>query len=145
MLPDYYSYTATFTPDEDGWLVEFPDLERCATNADSLEEAIVQANNILEDYIAFLERNNRPIPEPTPYDDIELPKNGSKQRIVVLMREARLRWRDKKVKRTITIPAWIDQIANAEGINLSLVLQETLTRRFKRKNTSNSKIRTATA
>ena len=145
MLPDYYSYTATFTQDEDGWLVEFPDLERCTTNADSLEEAIVQANNILEDYMAILERNNMPIPEPTPYDDIELPKNGSKQRIVVVMREARLRWLDKKVKRTITIPAWIDQIANAEGINLSLVLQDTLTRRFKRKNTSNGEIRTATA
>ena len=97
MLPDYYSYTATFTQDEDGWLVEFPDLERCTTNADSLEEAIVQANNILEDYIALLERNNRPIPEPTPYDDIELPKNGSKQRIVVVMREARLRWLDKRL------------------------------------------------
>ena len=36
--PDYYSYMATFSKDDDGWLVEFPDLERCATNADTLDE-----------------------------------------------------------------------------------------------------------
>ena len=145
MLPDYYSYTAIFTPDEDGWVVDFPDLERCATNADSLEEAIVQANNILEDYMAILERNNMPIPEPTPYEDIEPPKYGYKQRIVVVMREARLRWLEKKVKRTITLPAWIDQIASEEGLNLSQILQATLTRRFKCRNTSKGKVRTATA
>lgn len=138
MLPDYYSYTATFTQDGDSWLVEFPDLERCATNAETQEEAIIQAGNILEDYMAILERNNMPIPEPTPYENIEPPAEGNKQRIVVAMREARLRWLGKRVKRTITLPAWIDQIANEEGLNLSQILQATLTRRFKRKNASKS-------
>ena len=64
-------YPAIFHHEDNSYWVEFPDLERCTTNADSLEEAIVQANNILEDYMAILERNNMPIPEPTPYDDIE--------------------------------------------------------------------------
>lgn len=132
MLPDYYSYTATFTPEEDSWLVEFPDLERCATNADTLEEAILQANNVLEDYMAILERDNMPVPEPTPYESIEVPAGGSKQRIVVQMQKARLRWSNETVRRTVTLPAWIDKEAQEEGLNLSQLLQGVLVRLLRR-------------
>ena len=92
-LPNYYSYTATFTKEIDGWLVEFPDLERCVTNADTLDEAIIQANNILEDYMAILERDGLNIPEPTPYEKISTQENCEKQRIVVSMQNARERWK----------------------------------------------------
>lgn len=126
--PDYYSYTAVFSRDDDGWLVEFPDLERCSTNADSLEEAIIQANNILEDYMAILERDNYVIPEATPYEKINA-KN--KQRIVVPMQNARLRWQNKIVKRTVTLPAWIEQRAIEEGLNFSQILQSALKRKFR--------------
>ena len=126
--PDYYSYTATFSKDDDGWLVEFPDLERCVTNANTLDEAIIQANNILEDYMAILERDNAIIPEATPYEKI----NASiKQRIVVSMLNARLRWQNKIVKHTVTLPAWIEQKALEKGINFSQVLQSDLLRKFK--------------
>ena len=55
-------------------------MERCATNAGTLDKAIVQANNILEDYMALLERDNLIIPEATPYEKINAP---IKQRIAV--------------------------------------------------------------
>ena len=126
--PDYYSYTATFSKDDDGWLVEFPDLERCDTNADTLDEAIIQANSILEDYMALLERNNLIIPEVTPYEKINAP---IKQKIVVAMQNARLHWQNKTVKRTVTFPAWIEQKALKKGLNFSQVLQSALIRKFK--------------
>ena len=126
--PDYYSYTATFSKDDDGWLIEFPDLERCATNGDTLDEAIIQANNILEDYMALLERDNLIIPEATPYEKINAP---IKQRIVVSMQSARLRWQNKTVRRTVTLPAWIEQKALEKGLNFSQVLQSALIRKFK--------------
>ena len=126
--PDYYSYTATFSKDDDGWLVEFPDLERCATNAETLDEAIIQANNILEDYMALLERDNLIIPKATPYEKINAP---IKQRIVVSMQNARLRWQNKTVRRTVTLPAWIEQKALEKGLNFSQVLQSALMRKFK--------------
>lgn len=111
MLPDFYSYSAVFSHEADGWIVDFPDLERCSTNADSLDEAIVQAHNILEDYMATLE--------------------GSKQRIVVSMREARIRWANKTVRKTVTLPAWIVQKANFQGLNLSKILLDSLKRKLK--------------
>ena len=130
-FPDYYSYTATFSHDDDGWIVEFPDLERCSTNADSLDEAIIQAHNILEDYMAILERDHMPIPESTPYESVEIPAGGNKQRIVVSMHNARSRWQNKTVKKTVTLPAWIVQVASDEGINLSAFLQDSLMRKLK--------------
>ena len=111
MLPDFYSYSAVFSHEADGWIVNFPDLERCSTNADSLDEAIVQAHNILEDYMAILE--------------------GSKQRIVVSMREARIRWANKTVRKTVTLLAWIVQKANFQGLNLSKILLDSLKRKLK--------------
>lgn len=111
MLPDFYLYSAVFSHEADGWIVNFPDLERCSTNADSLDEAIVQAHNILEDYMAILD--------------------GSKQRIVVSMREARIRWANKTVRQTVTLPAWIIQKANFQGLNLSKILLDSLKRKLK--------------
>lgn len=131
MKPDYYSYTAVFSKDADGWLVEFPDLERCATNAETMDEAIIQANNILEDYMAILERDHQAIPVPTPHGDIGTPVGGMKQRIVVAMANARNRWQNKTVKRTVTLPAWIEQRASEDGLNLSQFLQSALMHRFK--------------
>ena len=121
--PDYYSYTATFSKDDDGWLVEFSDLERCAMNAETLYEAIV-----LEDYMALLERNNLIIPEVTPYEKINAP---IKQKIVVAMQNARLHWQNKTVKRTVTFPAWIEQKALKKGLKFSQVLQSALIRKIK--------------
>ena len=129
-LPDYYSYTATFTKEVDGWLVEFPDLERCVTNADTLDEAIIQAKNILEDYMAILERDGLDIPAPTPYEKIQTQRNCEKQRIVVSMQKARERWKNKSVKKIIRIPAWINQKAVNAGLNFSQILQSAILKKL---------------
>lgn len=131
IFPDYYSYTATFSHDEDGWLVVFPDLERCVTNAASLDEAIMQAHNILEDYMAILERDHMTIPQPTQFEMVETPLGGNKQIIVVNMHKARYRWQSKVVKKSVYLPAWIAELASDEGINLSIFLQKALRRKFK--------------
>ena len=128
-LPEHYSYTAVFTQDAgDGWwLVTFPDLERCVTNTETLDEAIIQANNILEDYMALLERDVGTIPEPTPFDKVSVPAGGVKQRIVVPMEMARRRWENKSVNRTVTLPSWMDQKGREAGLNFSQLLQSAVT------------------
>ena len=129
-LPDYYSYTAVLIQEDDGWLVEFPDIERCATNADTIEGAIIQAHNILEDYLAILERDDKEMPSATPYEDIEVP-DGMKQRIIVPMAEARMRWRNETVKRVVILPAWLERKAVEAGYDFSNVLKSALLRRIR--------------
>jgi predicted RNase H-like HicB family nuclease len=98
--PEYYAYAASFEKDEDDyWLACFPDLEGCATNAKTLEEAILQAHNILEDYMAIMERQNTPIPVPSPIEAIKVSEGAIVQRVVIPMKDARRRWEDKAVNR----------------------------------------------
>lgn len=123
-LPAHYAYTAVIEKDgPELWMVRFPDLERCMTDAESLEDAIIQAGNILEDYMAILEQDTGIIPEPTPFEDVEVPEGGRKQYVAVPMADARRRWANKSINRTVTLPAWLDQKGRDAGLNFSQLLQ----------------------
>ena len=128
-FPDSYAYTAVFTHDAgDGWwLVTFPDLEGCMTNTETLEEGIIQANNILEDYMAVLEIDVGSAPDPTPFDKVSVPAGGVKQLIAVPMEGARRRWGNKSVNRMVTLPSWMDQKGREAGLNFSQLLQAAVT------------------
>jgi predicted RNase H-like HicB family nuclease len=128
-LPDYYSYTAVFETDSSGfWMAAFPDLEGCATNAKTLEEAIIQAQNVLEDYMAIVERDGADIPDATPYEAVGVPDGGMSQRIVVSMRAARKRWEERSVNRMVTLPAWLDEKGREANLNFSQLLQAAVAR-----------------
>ena len=128
----YYSYIAVFEKDSSGfWMAGFPDLAGCVTNARTLEEAIIQAQNILEDYMAIIERDGSEIPKPTPFEDFEVAGGAIAQRIVVDMTCARKRWEDRAVNRMVTLPAWLDEKGREEGLNFSQLLQAAVTKELR--------------
>lgn len=128
-LPAHYAYTAVFEKDDSNfWMVSFPDLEGCATNAKILEEAIIQAQNILEDYMAILECDGMSIPDATPFEAVQVESGGEKQRIVVSMQGARRRWQEKSVNRMVTLPSWMDQKGREANLNFSQLLQAAVTK-----------------
>ena len=127
-LPEFYAYTAIIERDGEFWMARFPDLERCMTDTETWEDAIVQAGNILEDYMAIMELDGWDIPEPTPFEEVQVPEGGWKQYVVVPMAEARRRWENRSVNRTITLPAWMDQKGRDAGLNFSQLLQAAVSR-----------------
>ena len=56
--------------EEDGFWIEFPDLEGCQTVGDTLEELIANAQEALGLYIVSLIENGQPIPEPSKFDTV---------------------------------------------------------------------------
>jgi predicted RNase H-like HicB family nuclease len=127
-LPEYYSYTAVFTKDRSGfWIAAFPDLDGCETNAKTLEEAIIQAHNILEDYMAILERDEMDIPAPTPFERVKISAEAVTQRVAVSMKGARKRWAERAVNRMVTLPAWLDEKGREANLNFSQILQMAVT------------------
>ena len=127
-LPAYYAYTAIFEKDSsDFWLASFPDLDGCETNAPTLEEAIIQAHNILEDYMAILERDGINIPAPTSFEAMKVPSDAVAQRVAVPMAGARRRWEDRSVNRMVTLPAWLDEKGREANLNFSQLLQAAVT------------------
>jgi predicted RNase H-like HicB family nuclease len=132
MMTNYYAYTVVLEKDSSGfWMAAFPDLERCATNAKTLEEAIIQAGYILEDYMAILERNGMDIPAPTPHEAIDILAGGVSQRVVVAMSGARKRWEDRSVNRMVTLPAWLDEKGREANLNFSQLLQAAVTKELR--------------
>ncbi len=127
MEPKYYTYPGIFEPDGDGWTVTFPDLENCFTSADSVEEAILEAQAVLEDCLYFREKHRDEIPGATPLEEV-VPSHprGFAQIVVAFMPPVRKAWSNKAVKKTLTIPAWLDELAKEQKVNCSQVFQSAL-------------------
>ena len=122
-----YVYPAIFSPSEDGgFTVSFPDVSGCYTEGDTLAEAIEQAKDTLCLMLYDLEEREESISVPTRINDV-VTENGD---IVSLVACDTLEYRkflDKKaVKKTLTIPNWLNTMAERADINFSAALQEAL-------------------
>jgi predicted RNase H-like HicB family nuclease len=126
-LPDFYAYPAVFTTDGDGWEVSFLDVDNAFTAADTLEQAIVEAQYVLEDIMYLREKDNDDIPAPTPLDRIKHNPGDIVQIVVAVMPKTRREFAQKSVKKTLTIPAWMeDELKKRNDINVSLLLQNAI-------------------
>lgn len=130
---DRYVFPAIFTEVEDGaWEVCFPDIENGFTAAESLEQAILEAKYVLEDILYFTEKEKLSIPAPTPLCDIKAPKSAIVQLVVADMVPVRREYGQKSVKKTLSIPAWMEEeLKQRPDINVSQVLQEALKQELK--------------
>ena len=120
-------YPAIFTPEDDGgFSVSFPDIEGCFTQGETIEEAYEMAFDALGLALSFLEDEKRVIPLPSAPNKISLNENEFVVIIEFDMLEYQKKHNSKAVKKTLTIPQWLNEDATALGVNFSQVLQEAL-------------------
>lgn len=120
-----YVYPVIFTEDEDGKIaVEVPDIPNCFTFGDNMADALDMAKDVMEMLLVEYENDDKQIPEPSNINEIKT--DG----IVSLVKADTLEWRktfdNKAIKKTLSIPAWMNKKAEKIGINFSQVLQEAL-------------------
>lgn len=122
-----YIYPAVFTKDGDFYIVKFPDIEGCYTQGETLSEAVEMAEDALCLMLYDYEEEGKKIPEPS---DIKKIKVSSNDDFVSLVSCDTLEYRkfydNKAVKKTLTIPSWLNTMSEKEGINFSSVLQNAL-------------------
>jgi len=121
-----YIYPAVFQKEETGYYVFFPDLEGCQTEGDTLEEAIDMAKDALSLFIFDLEEDEKNIPKPSNPIDIKLKKNQFISIIEFDMLEYRKKYDNKSVKKTLSIPCWLNTLAEDYNVNFSQLLQKAL-------------------
>ena len=122
-----YIYPAIFTPEEGGgYSVTFPDLEGCYTCGDDFADAMKMAQDILPFSLVDYEDNNREIPSASSAAELPLSKNEFYSFIPCDTSVYRRLLNNTAVKKTLTIPKWLNQAAIAAGINFSQVLQDAL-------------------
>ena len=126
MLKNDYIFPAPFTYDADGRTVEFPDLPGAMTAGDTEDEALLMAKECLELHLYGMEEDKDEIPNASHIINIEHNKNQAIVLIKANMRATRDEMNNKAVKKTLTIPKWLNDEAMNKKINFSAILKEAL-------------------
>jgi predicted RNase H-like HicB family nuclease len=122
-----YTYTAVFTPEENGaYSVLFPDLQGCYTSGDDMTDAVYMAQDVLNLTLYDLEQDKKPIPKASMPKDIAVKGEQFTSVVAVDTDTYRRFYENKSVKKTLTIPMWLNERAELSNINFSGVLQEAL-------------------
>lgn len=121
-----YAYPAIFEEDEGSIAVTFPDFESCYTQGEDEVDALEMAADVLNGKLIFLEDKKEVIPKPTAIKDIKLKQNQYASLVAADTMLYRKINSNKAVKKTLTIPSWLNAAAESQSINFSQVLQEAL-------------------
>lgn len=122
-----YVYPAVFTEEaEGGYSVSFPDVPGCYTGADTLEDAIKRAEDALCLMLYDMEESGSEIKRATRIQDVEHSEKEFVSLIGCDTLEYRKFFNSKAIKKTLTIPAWLNTMAERQELNFSAVLQEAL-------------------
>ena len=129
-------YPACFFKDETGYSVVFPDLNWLATNGSTEAEALNMAVDCLAGYLYTLEKEGEQAPAASAMGDVSLNavakeldadiSNAFVNMVSVDVTEYAKEHFEKSVRKTLTIPAWLNVAAQEKKINFSQTLQEAL-------------------
>lgn len=120
-----YVYPAIFHKNNDNsYTVIFPDLSGCITEGKSLGEAMRMAQSAINQWIEYSKDKNLQIPKPTEINNIKVNSNEFVSLIRTDIKDSHA------VKRTVSIPKWMDERVTEAGLSLSRVLQDALKQRF---------------
>ncbi|MCD8013111.1 MAG: type II toxin-antitoxin system HicB family antitoxin [Lachnospiraceae bacterium] len=126
-----YAYPAIFTPEKDGgYSILFPDLDGCCTCGDDMADALIMAEDALALILYGYESDKRPIPVPSKASELPLKTGEFVNYIACDTLSYRKMYNNKSVKKTLTLPEWLNEAAVEAGINFSQVLQEALKARL---------------
>ncbi len=125
-----------FKGENNGYSVIFPDLNWLATQGETLEEALTMAIECLAGYLYTCKQDGDAIPEPSQISEISTndvakelelePREAFVNMVCVDVEDYAKKHFEKSVRKTLTIPAWLNNIALEQGINFSQTLQEAL-------------------
>lgn len=121
-----YAYTAIFEPEDGGYVVTFPDLPGCITEGDSIEDAAYMARDALCLWLYNKEACGDDIPAPTNPKDVIVSDNGFTSVVAVETNDYRRYYDTRAVKKTLTIPAWLNTRAEEAHAPYSQILQQGL-------------------
>lgn len=115
--PSEYTFAAVFEKEADGrYSVSFPQLEGCFTEGDTFEDARRMAVDAMSLHLYGMEQDGETIPKA----NLELQAEGGLVvPITAWMTPFRDEMENRAVKKTLTIPAWLNDAAERHGVNYS--------------------------
>ena len=121
-----YVYPALFAKEDESILVTFPDLEDTFTDGATMQEAFDNAEDVLNLMLWNREEEKADIPLPSSPEEIIVPQGT----MLVMIKADTLAYRklhdQKTIRRSITLPSWLDTIAREHNINFSQLMQNAI-------------------
>jgi predicted RNase H-like HicB family nuclease len=124
-----YVYPVIFTPEDGNMLVSVPDLPGLHTFGKDLADAIYMAQDAIEMWLWDAENKGEPIPKASPKADLERHlehEEGIVSFVAADTDEYRRQTETRAVKKTLSIPAWLNDKAEKANAPFSRILQEGL-------------------
>lgn len=123
-----YAYPAilTYDSEENCYYVNFPDIEDCFTDGKTIPEAIEMGEDALALMLCQIEDEGKAVPAPT---DVKAIKPASDETVSLIFADTtkyRRLYDSKAVKKTLSVPSWLNTIAERKGANFSAILQSGL-------------------
>ena len=119
-------YPAIFhKAEEGGFWISFPDFPECLTEGDDMQQAYEMAVEALGLALVSRKEEKEQIPIPSEIDSIQMDE-GTLVSVEFNMLEYQRTHSTRAIKKTLSIPEWLNEEAVAMGINFSQVLQEAL-------------------
>ena len=126
-----YVYPACFYPQEDGVVVvDFPDLG-CTTQGSNLADALYMAADCAAGWIIEELEHGGKLPKASDVKDIKPDEErGFVSLVYVDVDELKANYNANPVKKTLTIPSWLNRAAEKQNINFSATLKDALMERL---------------
>ena len=125
-MNDKFFYPALFHKEDDGgFWVSFPDIPECLTQGTDMSQAYEMAVDALGLALEDRMKENN-VPVPTSIDFLVIAENSYPVIIEFDLLEYKKKHSSRSVKKTLTIPEWLNDEAIKKNINFSAVLQEAL-------------------
>lgn len=122
-----YAYPAIFTKEENGsYSIRIPDIPGCYTAGDTLEDGVYMANDALCLMLYDMEERGVDIPPASDIRSVAVDTGEFVTLVACDTLEYRKYFDARAVKKTLTIPAWLNTLAERNDINFSAVLQKAL-------------------
>ena len=126
-------YPACFYEEENGYSVIFPGLD-VATRGENEQDAMEMAVDCLAGYLWDAKHDGETVPDAPKLDEIDLKavadgvpyESAFVTLVTVDVEEYAKKHFEKAVKKTLTIPAWLNELAIRNGVNFSQTLQDAL-------------------
>ena len=117
-------YPAVFhIAEEGGYWVTFPDFPECLTQGETMQEAYDMAIDALGLILTDDINDRKELPEPSNITHVD---DGVVVIIPYNYLEYNRKYHNKSIKKTLTIPEWLNNEALRLNLNFSQVLQEAL-------------------
>lgn len=133
--PDFYSYVAILDYESDGVHITFPDLPGCISFGENEADAVKQAREVLALHLWGIEDDGELPPKALSIREISskriLRENETYFLVDAFMPIIREKMANRFVKKTLSLPAWLNAQAENCGINFSQTLQKALKQELK--------------